>query len=73
MCCLGLAAAGVARLLLDQAFAASYARGYTWAGLGVDTQNQTGAYRLYESVGMHVQFESDAWQLAVLATSTGAA
>lgn len=58
---------GVARALLDQAFAVFHARGFTWAGLGVDTQNETGAYRLYESVGMHVQYQADAWAVTVQA------
>ena len=60
---------GIARVLLDQAFALFHARGFTWAGLGVDLENETGAYRLYESVGMHVQFEADAWELTVPAAA----
>ena len=42
-----------------------HARGYAWAGLGVDVQNETGAYRLYESVGMRMLYKADAWQLTV--------
>jgi ribosomal protein S18 acetylase RimI-like enzyme len=56
---------GVARALLDQAFAIFHSRDFAWAGLGVDTQNETGAYRLYESVGMYVQYSADAWSVTV--------
>jgi ribosomal protein S18 acetylase RimI-like enzyme len=56
---------GIAKTLLDQALADFHARGFAWAGLGVDVQNETGAYRLYESVGMRVLFEADAWELTV--------
>jgi mycothiol synthase len=60
---------GIAKTLLDRAFAEFHDRGFTWAGLGVDLQNETGAYRLYESVGMHVLFEADAWELTVPASA----
>jgi mycothiol synthase len=43
---------GIARALLHHAFNQFYQRGQKRAGLGVDTQNLTGALRLYESVGM---------------------
>ena len=43
---------GIARALLLSAFADYQQRGRTGVQLGVDTQNSTGATRLYESVGM---------------------
>jgi mycothiol synthase len=43
---------GIARALLLHAFDQYRQRGRKRAGLGVDTQNLTGALRLYESVGM---------------------
>ena len=45
---------GIAATLLRHAFAEFQRRGMTSAGLGVDSQNETGAVALYESVGMHV-------------------
>lgn len=56
---------GIARVLLDHAFATFHQRGDTWAGLGVDRENETGAYRLYESVGMRLQYQAEAWELTV--------
>jgi ribosomal protein S18 acetylase RimI-like enzyme len=44
---------GIAATLLRRAFAEFQRRGMKAAGLGVDAQNETGAVRLYESVGMH--------------------
>jgi mycothiol synthase len=52
---------GVGRFLLELALAGFAADGRTWAGLGVDTENVTGALRLYESVGMRAVFQIDAW------------
>lgn len=43
---------GVGRALLLQAFGAFRARGLTRAGLGVDAESPTGAFTLYEAVGM---------------------
>ncbi|MGI8899567.1 MAG: GNAT family N-acetyltransferase [Nocardioides sp.] len=60
---------GIARVLLDRAFATFHARGFTWAGLGVDRANETGAHRLYESAGMRLQFQADAWELTVPAAT----
>jgi mycothiol synthase len=45
---------GIARALLLHAFGQFQQRGRKRVGLGVDTQNLTGALRLYEGVGMHV-------------------
>jgi len=46
---------GVGYTLLKHAFAAFHADGRKRAGLGVDSQNLTGALRLYERAGMRVQ------------------
>jgi ribosomal protein S18 acetylase RimI-like enzyme len=43
---------GVGRALLLRTFAEFYSRGVSRVTLGVDAQNQTGATKLYESVGM---------------------
>ena len=48
---------GLGKALLLHTFRAFHARGVTWVGLGVDAANATGATRLYESVGMHVDLE----------------
>jgi ribosomal protein S18 acetylase RimI-like enzyme len=45
---------GVGLALLTRAFAALYARDRPTVGLGVDSENETGAGRLYERAGMHV-------------------
>lgn len=58
---------GVGALLLRSAFHLYAAKGYRSAGLGVDTENPTGAYRLYESVGMHPVYEADMYQRVVVA------
>jgi GNAT superfamily N-acetyltransferase len=43
---------GVGRALLRDAFEKFWARGETSVGLGVDAENATGAFHLYESAGM---------------------
>ena len=53
---------GVGYTLLKHAFAAFYADGRKRAGLGVDSQNLTGALRLYERAGMHVQRQFDQYE-----------
>ncbi|MGH3750895.1 MAG: GNAT family N-acetyltransferase, partial [Micromonosporaceae bacterium] len=50
---------GLARLLLATGFARYAANGRTWAGLGVNTGNPTGAFALYESVGLRVTHQAD--------------
>ena len=45
---------GLGRALLLHSFGELYRRGRHKVGLGVDSQNLTGATRLYERVGMHV-------------------
>ena len=49
---------GVGLALLLHTFGVFHARGARSVGLGVDTQNPTGATRLYERAGMAVQLES---------------
>jgi len=46
---------GVALALLHRCFVALYDRGKRRAKLGVDAQSLTGATRLYEKAGMHVE------------------
>ena len=48
---------GLGQALLQQAFRALQERGVQRVGLGVDAKNKTGATRLYERVGMHVDQE----------------
>lgn len=58
---------GLGRLLLLTAFHTYAGKGRTAAGLGVDMTNPTGAYRLYESVGMDPVYESDVYEREVAA------
>jgi ribosomal protein S18 acetylase RimI-like enzyme len=60
---------GIGRLLLQTAFATYAAKGCTAVGLGVDMTNPTGAYRLYEGVGLTPFYESDVYERTVSATS----
>jgi mycothiol synthase len=59
---------GLGRLLLQTAFACYTAKGLRTAGLGVDLTNPTGAYALYEGVGMSVSYEIDILERMVPAT-----
>lgn len=45
---------GLAQVLLRTAFGGLAARGFASVALGVDSENPTGATRLYERAGMHV-------------------
>ena len=49
---------GVGLALLHHTFCVFHARGERSVGLGVDSENPTGATRLYERAGMHVETES---------------
>jgi mycothiol synthase len=60
---------GIGGLLLRTAFAIYARKGRVAAGLGVDLTNPTGAYRLYESVGMHPAYEADVYERTVAARS----
>jgi mycothiol synthase len=50
---------GVGAALLRHSFAEFKRKGFEKAGLNVDSENETGATRLYERVGMHVVSEFD--------------
>jgi len=56
---------GLGRLLLQTAFATYAAKGRTSAGLGVDMTNPTGAYRVYQNVGMRAAYEADVFERTV--------
>ena len=56
---------GLGGLLLRQAFAAFAARGRDTVGLGVDTENATGAPELYARNGMSVHYAVDTWEVVV--------
>lgn len=53
---------GLARLLLTTATTELARRGCAQAALDVDTGNDSGALRLYESVGFHVDYQADQWR-----------
>jgi mycothiol synthase len=53
---------GIGESLLRHSLAAFAARGLTKAGLGVDSENETGATRLYERVGMRVSRRYDSFR-----------
>jgi mycothiol synthase len=54
---------GLGEALLRAAFAELFARGRRRVGLGVDTENVSGALRLYERVGMRPIERNDNWSL----------
>lgn len=54
---------GLATALLQAGFRALHARGIRRVGLGVDAENETGALRLYERIGMHAVRRADSWVL----------
>ncbi|MFF9204562.1 GNAT family N-acetyltransferase [Streptomyces sp. NPDC014986] len=56
---------GLGGFLLRHAFAAFAERGRDTVGLGVDTENATGAPRLYERHGMTVHYAVDTWETTV--------
>jgi ribosomal protein S18 acetylase RimI-like enzyme len=56
---------GAARYLLEHVLALYAADGRRWAGLSVDTENVTGALRLYESAGMRPWMQIDAFRRCV--------
>ena len=53
---------GLGLALLRHSFNEFYRRGKRKVGLGVDAQNLTGALRLYENAGMHVDQTSDLYE-----------
>ena len=56
---------GLAKALLLHSFREFHRRGQRRVGLGVDSQNATGATRLYESIGMVVDSEQVVWEKEV--------
>ncbi|WP_329401544.1 GNAT family N-acetyltransferase [Streptomyces melanogenes] len=54
---------GLAGHLLRHAFATYARRGRDTIGLGVDTENTTGALRLYEAHGMGLHYAVDTWEV----------
>jgi mycothiol synthase len=53
---------GLGLALLRESFRRFRGTGETTVALGVDTQNPTGATRLYERAGMRVLWQADVWQ-----------
>ena len=53
---------GLGLALLRHAFGEFYRRGQMHVELGVDAENLTGALKLYEKAGMHVQRQSDMFE-----------
>jgi ribosomal protein S18 acetylase RimI-like enzyme len=53
---------GLGLALLLTAFAEFRSRGERFAGLGVDSENPTGATRLYERAGMKIDWQDDAYE-----------
>ena len=60
---------GLGLALLRQAFGEFYRRGERVVGLGVDTENPTGATRLYERAGMHVTWEAVVYEKELTPTA----
>lgn len=56
---------GLAKALLYRTFAEFWQRGLTRVTLGVDAESPTGATKLYERVGMHVESENVVFEKAV--------
>ena len=56
---------GLAKALLLHTFREFHRRGRRRVGLGVDSENATGATQLYESVGMTVDQEQIVWEKAL--------
>jgi mycothiol synthase len=53
---------GLAKALLLHSFGEFHRRGQRRVGLGVDSENATGATNVYESVGMVVDSEQVVWE-----------
>ncbi|MFJ5551254.1 GNAT family N-acetyltransferase [Streptomyces sp. NPDC093225] len=56
---------GIGGHLLRHAFAVYAARGRDTLGLGVDTQNASGALALYEAHGMSPRYSVDTWEVTL--------
>ena len=59
---------GIGTLLLRTAFSEFHGRGHRKVTLGVDSENGTGAVRLYESVGMSAVRDWPLYELPPLAS-----
>jgi mycothiol synthase len=53
---------GLGRVLLLAAFGEFYRRGERRIALAVDAGNETGATKLYESVGMRIAWQADVYE-----------
>ena len=53
---------GLGLSLLQESFRRFAERGETMAALGVDSENPTGATRLYERAGMRILWRADVWR-----------
>lgn len=53
---------GLGRALLLESLRLFKSRGYAKAGLSVDSENSSGALRLYESVGFRVRWQLTAYR-----------
>ena len=53
---------GLGLALLHESFRRFHETGETTVALGVDSENPTGATRLYERAGMRVLWQADVWQ-----------
>jgi mycothiol synthase len=61
---------GVATALLRHSFGAAVQRGMSSVRLNVDSENPTGATKVYESAGMRVEFAMHGWQRDVAAAAS---
>lgn len=64
----GFRGIGLARALLTRAMAQLARKGCTQVALDVDTGNEGGALRLYESVGFRVDYQADEWRHTTVTT-----
>jgi mycothiol synthase len=60
---------GLGLVLLQSGFRALWERGHTRVGLEVDSENETGATRLYDRAGMHVTRRYSTYEKALEPTS----
>ena len=61
---------GLGEALLRTAIGVLHARGLRRVGLGVDTENETGALKLYERIGMQVVRQGNNWALDLKSASS---
>ena len=63
---------GIGKALLQRAFASFWERGERRVALAVDAENDTGAARLYESVGMRIAFGAIIYEKPLSTGTVGA-